>query len=215
MSKIVRSFVIALPLVAGLAAPALAQVRGEIGPLVGFYRPFGHFDPTSVYSTSLPTDPSQLRGVAWGAEGQLSTGGRFGLAGQFAVASSTLPPVITPAGPSKATNARVTIATLQARYDVSPVRERVSVWLSAGPALVQHGGYAYRTYGSPRSVGAAAGVGIAVPIASMLRVFAGATALRYSFDVPMPAELRSNPGSLQHGPQTDAVVNLGVRWGHS
>ena len=70
MSKIVRSFVIALPLVAGLAAPApaLGQVRGSVGPLVGYYRPIGHIDTASVYSTSLPTDPSQLRGVAWGVE---------------------------------------------------------------------------------------------------------------------------------------------------
>lgn len=215
MSRIVRTLGTALMLVAGIAAPAMGQVTGSIGPLVGYYRPFGHFDPASVYSTSLPQEPSDLSGVAWGAEGQLSFGGRLGLEGQLASASSTIPEVITPGGPSGPTNARVTIATLQARYDASPSREKAGVWLSAGPALIEHGGDAYRRYGSPRSVGVAAGIGIAVPITSTLRVVAGVTALRYSFDVPMPAELRYNPGSMEHGTQTDAIFHLGLRWGGS
>jgi hypothetical protein len=213
MSKAIHSFITALALLAGFAAPALGQISADVGPLVGYYRPLGHFDPTSVYATSLPSNPSQLRGVAWGAEGQLSFGARLGLEGRFAVANSTLPAVNTPAGIGGGKNARVSVATLQARYDVSPAPERVGVWLSAGPAFIQHGGDAYRTYGSPRSVGGAAGVGIALPVTSTLHIIAGATAVRYSFDVPMPADMRLNPGSLQHGMQTDAVIHLGVRWG--
>lgn len=203
----------ALVLVIGAAAPANAQIRGDIGPLVGYYQPFGHFEPATVYSTSLPREPNDLRGVAWGAVGHLTFGRRLGMEGQLASASSTIPGIITPAGPRGPTTARVMIATLLGQYDVSPVPERMRLWLSAGPGLVQHGGSAYKSYGSPVSLGVAFGAGIALPIASELQVTAGATAVRYTLDVKMPPELQGNSGSLEHGTRTDAVIHLGLRWG--
>jgi hypothetical protein len=32
------------------------------------------------------------------------------------------------------------------------------------------------------------------------------------FDLPMPPELRLNPGSLERGRQVDLLVHLGVIW---
>lgn len=201
--------------VAAVASRADAQVTADVGPMVGYYQPYGHFDPASVYSTSLPQRPSDLRGVAWGLTGHVSFGRRLGLEGQFATASSTLPAVITPGGSSGSTSARVTVTTVLGQYDISPAPERVRLWLSAGPGFVQHGGSAYRFYGAPRSLGVAMGGGVALPIASALQVTAGATAVRYSLDVRMPAALRANPGSLQHGMQSDVVMHIGLRWGHT
>lgn len=202
------------PLILAIATPVDAQITGSIGPLVGYYRPFGHFEPASVYSTSLPREPGDLRGRALGVIGQLSFGGRLGVEAQMTMANSTLPAVITPAGAQGPTAARVTVATLQAQYDISPAPEKVRLRISAGPGLVQYGGDAYRCCGSPRSVGVALGAGVSLPVASMLQVTAGATVLRYSVDVAMPPALQGNPGSLERGMQTDAVLHLGLRWGH-
>ncbi|HEY9227913.1 MAG TPA: hypothetical protein VIP11_14750, partial [Gemmatimonadaceae bacterium] len=48
----------------GLAAPVAAQLRGSVEAFAGYYRPFGKFEPASVYLTSLPETPSDLSSVA-------------------------------------------------------------------------------------------------------------------------------------------------------
>ena len=195
------------------ATPLRAQTTVDVGPLFGYYRPLGRFDPASVYSTSLPTNPSDLRAFTWGGAAHLSFGRRLGAEGQLSVANSTIAGGNTPAGPRGPTEAQVVVVTLQGQYDVSPTPEKYRVWLSAGPGLVRHGGDAYAPHGSPVSVGSALGVGITLPITLRLRIAADATTLLYPFDVKMPPELQGNPGSLQHGVQTDALIRLGVRWG--
>ena len=214
LKRFLLSIAVAGVLIPVTATPVYAQISGNIGPLAGYYRPYGHFEPASVYSTSLPRQPRDLRGAAVGLIGQLSFGRRLGVEAQVAVANSTLPAVITPGGASGPTAARVSVATLQAQYDISPAPEKVRLWVSAGPGLVQYGGDAYRCCGSPRSVGVALGAGVSLPVASMLQVTAGATALRYSVDVAMPRALQGNPGSLERGTQTDAIIHVGLRWGH-
>ena len=215
MVQVSRSSIVSAVSVLLVAAPPLcAQVTGSIGPLVGYYRPFGHFEPASVYSTSLPRQPRDLRASAVGLSGQLSFGRRLGVEAQLTAANSTLPAMNSPAGTVGPTAARVTVATLQAQYDISPVPEKLRLWVGAGPGLVQYGGDAYRCCGSPRSVGAALGAGMSLPLSAMLQVTAGATALRYSVDIGMPPALRANPGSLERGTQTDAILHLGMRWGH-
>ena len=44
----------------------------EIGPSVGFYRPFAQFDPASYFSSDLPEHPSDLEGIAWGGDVRVS-----------------------------------------------------------------------------------------------------------------------------------------------
>jgi hypothetical protein len=201
-----------VPWVVILAQPVGAQTSVDIGPLVGYYRPYGHFDPASVYDTRLPERPDELRGRAWGGAAHLSFGRRLGAEAQASVASSTIPSRITPAGLTRPWDARVLVVTAQAQYDVSPRPRSYHVWLGIGPALVRHGGDAYRSYGSSTSAGGALGVGITAPMGAHLRVAAVATTLLYQFDLKMPPELRLNPGSLEHGFQTDALVHIGIRW---
>lgn len=196
------------------AAPVSGQMSGSLGTFVGYYQPLGHFDPASIYSSSLPETPSQLRGAAWGGSGRLSIGQRFGVTAQFARTASRVPEVITPGGPRGPTDAAVTVATLQGQYDVSTTPKAHRVWVSAGPAFVRHGGAAYAPYGSPTSLGAALGLTVAVPIASRLQLTADATGVFYIFDVPMPPEFARNPGRLEHGDQRDVLVRFGLAWGH-
>lgn len=203
-------------LLALLVSPVLslsAQASGAIGLFAGYYRPFGHFDPASIYSTALPTEPGDLRGPAWGGVGQLVIHRRFGLEAQVAVARSTLPEVITPAGPRGPTKAEVDIASLEGQYDVSPRSERYRVWLSAGPAVIRHGGDAYAPYGRPVSVGGAVSAALVVPLRSELQMAFDLTTLWYVFDLPMPSQFQNNPGSLEHGAQRDALLRVGLRWG--
>lgn len=145
-------------LLLGVPVPTQAQVMTAVGLFGGYYRPFGHFDPASVYSTALPVEPRDLRGFLGGGAVHLSLGRRLGIEAQMAVAFSTIPAVVAPGGPRGPTNANVEVATLEGEYDVSPTPHRYRVWLNAGPAFVRHGGDAYARYGSPTSVGAAAGV---------------------------------------------------------
>ena len=188
-----------------------AQVTIGLGPFMGYYRPFGHFEPASVYSTQLASDPSQLRGRAWGATGQLTLR-RLGLEAVVSTTRSMLPGAYTPGGYAPPTPARVTAAAVVGQYDLSPSPARYHLWVGAGPALVQYGEGGYARYGSPRSWGGAVGLGVTAPLWPRLELAAAATGFAYTFDLPMPAELRPNPGSLQHGAQRDALIHLGLRW---
>jgi hypothetical protein len=213
MSSSHRWWRLGVAILLGISAPVRAQ-RGAIGLFAGYYRPFGHFDAASVYAASLPVEPSDLRGFAGGGVGQLLLGRRFGIEGQAAVVHSTVPAVTTPGGIRGPTNASVDFVTLEGEYDISPTPERYRVWLNAGPAFVRHGGDAYAQYGSPTSVGGAAGVGLIVPMGRQLNLATSLTTLWYIFDLAMAPELQRNPGRLQHGAQRDAMLQVGLRWGH-
>lgn len=209
----IRSVLRAGVLGAALAVgPAQGQVTTSVEGFVGFYRPFGHFDPASVYATGLPVEPSDLQGAAWGGTLHLGFGPRLGVAALLATARSQIGEVVTPAGPRGPTNAQVVLGSLLGRYDVSPDPRAYHVWVNAGPAFVRHGGDAYRPYGSPTSLGPALGTAVLVPLWAHLQLTAEATGLFYRFDVPMPAALRGNPGSLEHGSQRDVLAHLGIAW---
>lgn len=188
------------------------QVRTSLEAFAGYYRPFGHFDPASVFSTSLPADPSNLEGTAVGGSVQLSIGRRYGLATQFAVANSRIGQVVTPDGPRGPTDANVSLGMLLAQYDVSPKPGGFRVWLNAGVAAIRHGGDAYRLYGSPVSYGPAIGTSLSVPLAAHLAFAADVTGIFYQFNVPMPSGLAGNPGALEHGGQQDALIHVGLAW---
>jgi hypothetical protein len=49
-------------------------------------------------------------------------------------------------------------------------------------------------------------------LAHHLRATVGVSTLVYMFDLPMPPELRLNPGSLEHGRQVDLFAHFGLSW---
>lgn len=210
-----RSIWRALSLVALLIAAPVAAQRGAWGvtPVVGYYRPFGDFAPASVHSTALPRQPDELRGLSWGAMAQLSLPRRLGVLAELVVTNSRVPAVITPAGPRGPKSAHVTIGSVQGQYDASLDRHAYHLWINAGPAIVHHGGDAYASLAATSAPAAAAGATLAIPLRAHLQFAAAGTLLLYHMDIPMPPELRLNPGSLERGTQRDALLQVGLTWG--
>jgi hypothetical protein len=202
-----------LALAGACGTPLRAQPSFDVGPLFGYYRPMGSFDPASVGVTSLPTRPSDLSGTAWGGLAQLWFTRRLGVEAQASVASSTIGLVETPDGPRGPTPAQVLSVTAQALLNLSAEPSLYRLWLSAGPGLVRHGGSSYAPFGSPSNLAAVLGAGFSVPIGIGLSATAGATAQFYDFNMKMPPGLQANPGSLESGFQKDALVHVGLTWG--
>jgi len=194
------------------AEPAGGQVQIELGPMLGHYRPVGHFDEASVYSTSLPSKPAELAGTALGGEVRVWVNERFGLQIQAGVASSTIGPVMAPGGPRGPTPAQVLTVAVQGLYRPTLILGSISAWLGAGCGLVRHGGEAYERHGSPTDLAGVVGVGGTVPVIGRLRATAGLTGILYPFKVPMPPRLRGNPGPLQHGLRKDLLLHVGLNW---
>ena len=195
-----------------LGSAVQGQVTTSVEGFVGYYRPFGHFDPASVSVTGLPAKPSDLQGPAWGATVHLGVGQRVGFAAQLVTAHARIGEVVTPEGPRGPTNASVVLGSLVAQYDLSPNPRAYHVRVNAGPAFVHHGGDAYQPFGSPTSFGPALGTAVLVPLRAHLQLTAEATGLFYGFDLPMPPALRANSGHLEHGTQRDVLVHLGIAW---
>ncbi len=217
-----RGVLAVLLAVATSAAPLSAQSTLEIGPLVGYYRPTGTFGRMGVYSTSLPSSPADLSGVAWGAEVRWWLGRRLGLEVQGTVTSSTVRPVDVPlvAGPvavpipeEPITPSRVRVSTAWALLLLNLGAERYRAWVDAGPGVVRHGGTAYGLYGSPTEAAGVVGLGGSVPLSAHLSATAAATATLYDFHVTMPAQPEAvYPMYLQEGFQTDVLLRFGLEW---
>ena len=47
---------------------AVAQHRFEFGPVVGYYRPMGSFEPTTVTRVPFPAAPADKSGLALGMD---------------------------------------------------------------------------------------------------------------------------------------------------
>ena len=200
-------------LVAGVvfATASRAQTSVSIGPVVGYYRPFGHFERASVYSTDLPMKPEDLSGPEFGGEVDAWFGRRVGASIEAGFASSSVPATVTPAGMRGPTAARVETAVAQALVSL-PTSFREHLWLSAGVGVIRHAGTAYARYGSPSEGAGVIGAGAKADLNDHFSLTAGITTLWYMFNLPMPAELRLNPGSLERGRQMDAIFHLGARW---
>lgn len=198
----------------GVARPLAAQVSVELGPVVGYYHPLGHFGPASVYATDLPTTPQELSGTAWGGQARVWIGSHFGNGAQASVASSTVEQGCTP-GPGgclPSRSARVLAVSARVLYDLSPKPRTYRVWVGVGPVLVRHGGTSYAPYGPPTDFGTSLGAGADVRLIGGLRVSAGVNTLFYTLYLPMPADLQLNGGALEYGPQTDMLLELGATW---
>jgi hypothetical protein len=147
-----------------LGSAVQGQVTTSMEGFVGYYRPFGPFDPASVSATGLPVEPSDLQAPAWGGTVHLGIGQRLGVAAQLATTRSQIDEAGTPEGPRGPTNVSVVLGSLLFQYDVSPNPHAYHVRVNAGPAFVRHGGEAYRPFGSPTSFGPAFGTAVLVPL---------------------------------------------------
>jgi hypothetical protein len=180
---------------------------------VGYYRPFGRFDPGSVAAAGvLPEEPSDLSAIAWGATGHIVARNRLGFAAQLAATiNSRVQSYPTPDGRQHGpTDATVTMGLVQAQFDVSPRPQAYHVWLNAGPGFVRHSGDSYRDFGSPTSLAAAIGATITVPIAEHWQLIADATTLFYAFQLPTPSYLIGV--NMERGNQRDAMLHVGFGW---
>jgi hypothetical protein len=187
-------------------APAVAQARIEVGPVLGVYLPAGSFQPAPYYSTALPSDPSDMTGLAWGAEGRVWIGPRFGLQLGATVASSRVGGGATPVGVLAPTSVRVLTGSVQALYNLQAGR-RTHLWVSGGVGVVRHGGQAYTPYGSPTQLTGVLGVGSSIPLQGQLRLTLGLITQLYSLTVRDSA---ARP--VQRGFQVDAVPRVGIAW---
>jgi hypothetical protein len=188
-------------------ATAEAQVRLDVGPTIGLYAPVGDFRPAAYYSTALPASPQDLAGFAFGAQGRLWLAPRVGVQVEGAVVSRHVGGGATPGGLVPATAARVFTSTLQLLYSLSAPASRPRVWLSAGGALVHHGGAAYAPYRGRTDLGGVVGLGSAIAIRPRLSVTAGLGMLVYQM------ALRDSQGILvEHGAQVDVRLQAGLTW---
>jgi hypothetical protein len=209
MTRVFSSLAIAVFLTPSVVGVATAQVRFEVGPVLGYYRPLGSFWPTATYAVTLPRRPSDKSGPALGARGRVWLSSRGGVELQVAQAWSTTPQVFTPAGPHGPKSVRVLTVATQGLYEVLSV-EPFHLWLSAGGGLVRHGGSSYAAYDSPTRLAGTLGLGSGLRLHGGLSAELGLTDSFYFLDV------RTDDGtSVQRGLQVDPVVHVGLTWGWS
>jgi hypothetical protein len=189
-----------------VARSVVAQERFEIGPFAALYLPTGSFQPAPYYSTALPTDPSDMSGLALGGQAKLWLSPRVGFQLQAAIVSSTVGGGPTPIGVLSPTQAQVLTLTAQGLYDLRPTPS-TRLWLSAGAGLIRHCGAAYSPYGSPTQLAGVLGLGSSLPIYHGLRANLGVTTLWYVFTAR-----DSTSTTVEHGFQLDALLQAGLSW---
>jgi hypothetical protein len=194
-----------------LAASVAAQTSLSVGPYVGYYRPFGHFEPASVYSTNLPPDPQALAGAVFGGEADAWLGKHFGASLDAAVTRSSVGITLTPEGPRGPTSAHVETVVAQALVALPRMLGPHS-WISGGFGMVRHTGDAYAGLSSLSQGAGVVGAGSRLDLNDRVSLTAGVTTLWYMLNVPMPPELRANPGSLERGRQLDVTFRLPASW---
>src|SRR5437879_10594258 len=113
----VRSILTGVLLLAPLPRMIPAQAI-DIGPSLGFYQPPRGFDPASILSSDLPEKPSELRGLAWGAEARVSLRKRLSIEGAFATIPSKTRGFVSPGNAAfLQSRERVNVFTLEGQYN--------------------------------------------------------------------------------------------------
>jgi hypothetical protein len=186
-----------------LARPVAAQVAVGLRPFVGYYRPFGHFFRAPYLSTALPQRPSDLQGVAWGGDVQVTLRKRFAIVARGLTTTTTLPSCTCPGGPTDPAPVRVSMAIVEGQYDLSPAPARYHLRATGGPALIRNSGPGYEQPDSPVSWGGAFGFELALRLASSWQLVGTGTGVAYAFVLDSPP---------QRGPMRDAILSIGVRW---
>ena len=185
---------------------AIAQTSVEVGPLVALYAPVGTFNSNAGHSTALPSKPSDLGGVAWGALGRLWLTPKLGVQLRGAAASSRFEGGMCCPGGFVTSPTRATVVTVTAEALHRPAPTILPLWFSAGLGIVRHGGPAYAPYGAPSPLAGVLGFGFDVHIGSHLTAALGVTELFYSLD------FKGNGITFEYGPQTDVLAHVALAW---
>lgn len=201
---------IVLPLLVATAAPACAQRGIELGPLAGYYRPLGHFAPSSIEGGGLPNTPQDLAGPLFGLDARTWLNERLGVELQGALRSASFVLVNPGFGGSFSVSDNVQMATAQFLVRTSGNGRRF--WIGAGPGVVRHAGDGYSQYGSPTNLAGAVSAGVEASLGHHLAVSVGVNTLVYEINIPTPPDVRGTNDPLERGLQTDALLHLGLMW---
>jgi len=206
-----------------LARSGAAQMKVEVGAMLGYYSPMGSFDPASVRSTALPNDPNALSGAAIGGQLRLWMTPRIGVQLAATTTSSSFGTGASPEAPNRppvggtlpideitSVSARVSAATAQLLYQVLGADHGTRVWLSAGGAVVRHAGEAYAPYGNPVNYGGVVGLGSTFRIKGPLSAELGLTTMIYRMNLRGSSE--TDPEVRERGTQADALFHTGVSY---
>jgi hypothetical protein len=193
-----------------LASAAVAQVKVELGATIGRYAPMGSFQPASVYSTALPSDPGQLAGLALGGQLRVWVAPRIGFELAAVTTSTSTGGSFTPNGAHPGSTARVSMGTAELLFRLTSDASRARVWLGAGGGAVQHGGSAYAEFGNPVNYGGVLGVGSAIRIVGGLSADAGVSWMIYNLNIRGSA--LNNPGLMERGTQADMLLRTGLSY---
>lgn len=191
-------------------AAAAAQAGVEVGPVVAFYAPVTSFAPVGIYSTKLPVKPSDLSGLAEGAEVRLWFSQRLGIQVQGAVADSRFGDgTVPPFGPGP-TERDAEVVAVSAQVVYRPAPGGFPLQLSAGAGVVHHTGYAYDGFKGLSPVAGTLGIRYERSIGRWFSAALGVTTFLYSLDV------RDTGGDFgqqfERGFQVDLLPYLSVTW---
>jgi hypothetical protein len=179
----------------------LAAQTVELGVSFGWYQPAWDFWPGPWGATNLPQHSMDLSGIAWGGEARVRLNDRVAIGAIFTTATSTVPGCMCPGGHDlPPTGERVNLAAAVGLFRL-PIGTSSEVSLGLGPAMIQHGGEGYGSYGSPTSWGRAGVIEASHRLVSHLDGVARVLALRYWFNF-----------EPERGPQLDLVTSVGLRW---
>jgi hypothetical protein len=159
--------------------PTGAQVRVELGPVVGVFAPTSNVSATAPGSVlPLPGDAAKHRtGFAYGAAATLWPTQHFGL-GLLAMRSSS-ELEFSSIGSDTAITAAVSFGAALALWRLPYGPRTNDIRFGIGLGVLKHEGAAYRPYGEPTSTAATASFGTLLALDPHLGVDLGLTAFLY------------------------------------
>lgn len=199
-----------LAIASAMAIPSavIGQMIVEVGPLVALYTPVGTLNQNAVLY-ALPSKASDLRGVAWGAQGRVWLTPKLGVQVQGAAASSRFGGGVvinTPGGQYVTRPIRAQVLTVSAEALYRPVPTIVPLWVGAGAGVVRHGGDAYALFGRPSSLAGVLGLGFDTHMGRHVTAAFGITTLFYSLN------FKGMGNTFDLGFRTDLLAHVALAW---
>ena len=166
-----------------------AQRSLELGPAVGIYFPLSSFagpvTSTATYPLTGLGTWTQQNAPALGVVGSLWLNRHLGLRGTYQSVSSGVSQVI-PDAVAVASAGSVHLLTLEAQARVHAAARLPHVSVSGGLARIWRRGDAFRSFGSPNTLGAVFGLGADFPLKAGLGFGCRASVLLYRFSLHDP-----------------------------
>jgi hypothetical protein len=209
VGRIVRPLVTVAAATQVAVGAAVAQHRFEFGPIVGYYRPMGSFEPTTVTRVPFPAVPADKSGLALGVRWRAWHDAGHGVEVELLEARSVTDSAFTPIGWLGPHSIRVQTVAARAVFAVASA-EPWRLWLSGGGGMVRHAGRAYSGLKGTIDLAATAGFGTRLRLYGGFYPSAALSLFLYQLDVR-----GSTRTSVQRGVQVDPVLELGVMWGWS